>query len=347
MTRGIYKRRAIFWIRYAGLDGKIIRESSSSTKFRDAEDLLLQRKADIKAGKQPEVKRIAHHTFNELSVEYTKWAERQRSFKSKAYLIQQLTEALGHYPLRYFNSKLLEQYQTERLQKGNKPATVNRLLATLKHMFTKASEWEMVEEAVLKRIRRVKFLPENNRRLRYLSREECQELINACNTHLKPIVITALNSGMRKGEILNLRWDNVDLKHGFILLEVTKNGERREIPINETLRASLLGLRRRLDVPYVFYDPITGKPYQDVKRSFKSAIRRAKIKDFRFHDLRHCFASHLVMAGVDLTTVKELLGHKSLTMTLRYAHLAPSHKVNAVNILDNTINKTLSVMSRE
>ncbi len=91
-----------------------------------------------------------------------------------------------------------------------------------------------------------------------------------------------------------------------------------------------------MDSPYVFVDG-EGKRYKDVKCSFGSACRRAGIKDFRFHDLRHCFASHLVMAGIDITTVKELLGHKTLTMTLRYAHLAPSHKVKAVNILDNAL----------
>ena len=88
----------------------------------------------------------------------------------------------------------------------------------------------------------------------------------------------------------------------------------------------------------MFHNPKTGKPYQDVKRSFKSACRRAGIKDFHFHDLRHTFASHLVMAGVDITTVKELLGHKTINMTMRYAHLAPSHKVKAVDMLDSTIN---------
>jgi integrase len=81
-----------------------------------------------------------------------------------------------------------------------------------------------------------------------------------------------------------------------------------------------------------------GKPYQVIKRSFNTACRRAKITDFRFHDLRHTFASHLVMSGIDLTTVRELLGHKEIKMTLRYAHLAPSHKVKAVDILDNTLN---------
>ena len=361
-TKGIYKRGNVYWIRYAGLDGRIIRESSHSSKLKEANDLLIGRKNEIKEGRQPEIKkRIVNHTLKELAAEYKKWAERQRCFKSKKYCIDQLVTDFGSIPLRQFNSMLLEQYQTERLQegyksttvkgierpkKGNKPATVNRLLATLKHMFTKAVEWEMVEEATLKRIGKAKFLEENNRRLRYLSKEECQGLIKACDSHLRPIVITALNTGMRKGEILSLTWDRADLKQGFILLDQTKNGERREIPINGTLREALLELSqgtkerpRRIDIPYVFYDPANGKAYKDVKRSFHSACKRAKIKDFRFHDMRHTFASHLVMAGVDLTTVKELLGHKQLTMTLRYAHLAPSHKVKAVDILDSALNE--------
>lgn len=162
-------------------------------------------------------------------------------------------------------------------------------------------------------------------------------MIDACSPHLRPIVVTALNTGMRKSEILHLKWEeNIDLKHGFILLELTKNGERREVPINATVRETLVGLTRRLDVPYAFYDPRTGKPYQDIKRSFQGACRRAGIKDFHFHDCRHAFASRLVMAGVDLTTVKELLGHKTLNMTLRYAHLAPTHKRNAVCLLDSS-----------
>ncbi len=337
-VRGIYKRGNIWWIRYAGLDGKIIYESSGSTRFKDAEALLIKRKAEIKEGKQPEVKRIANHTFKELATEYKQWARRQKSFNTKIYKIDALVSEFGNLPLRRFTTMLIEQYQTKLINQGFKPSTCNRYLATLKHMFTKAIDWDMVEEHVLKAIRKVKFLPENNRRLRYLSKEECQALINACEPHLKPIVITALNTGMRKSEILNLKWDQVDLKHGFILLDKTKNGERREIPINETLRQTLQGIMRRLDVPYVFHDPKTGKPYKDVKRSFHTALRRAKIKDFRFHDLRHTFASHLVMAGVDLTTVKELLGHKDLKMTLRYAHLAPSHKVKAVDLLDSTFN---------
>ena len=337
--KGVYKRGNIYWIRYAGIDGRIVRESSGSEKFKKAENLLIKRKQDIREGKMPEIKVIKNHTFKELAAEYRKWAERQRSYNSKKFFISHLENKFGLLPLRRFNTMMIEQFQTEEIQNKKKPATVNRYVATLSHMFTKAVEWDMVEEETLKRIRKAKLLPENNRRLRYLSKDESQKLVKACEIHLKPIVTTALNTGMRRGEILSLKWDQVDLKNGFILLDVTKNGERREVPINATVKDALHGLIRRLDIPYVFYDPRSGKPFLDVKRSFHSACKKAKINNFHFHDLRHTFASHLVMAGVDLTTVKELLGHKTLTMTLRYAHLAPSHKVNAVGILDRVLNE--------
>jgi len=337
-TKGIYKRGNVYWICYKGLDGRMIRESSGSSKYSRAVELLTDRRKDVQDGKEPQSKRIANHTFKELAEEYLVWAQRQRGFRQKQSIIKQLVSVFGKSTLRAFSSRVLEQYQTERMQQGNKPATINRHLATIKHMFTKAVEWDMVEEGTLKRIRKAKLLEESNRRLRYLCKEECQALVESCDRHLKPIITVALNTGMRKSEILFLKWDNVDLRNGFILLRETKNGERREIPINDTVRETLVSLTRRLDVPYVFYDPITGKPYEDVKRSFSSACRRAGINDFRFHDLRHSFASQLIMAGVDLTTVKELLGHKTLTMTLRYAHLAPSHKVKAVDLLDKVIN---------
>jgi integrase len=307
------------------------------TSMSDGSILDYHNQQLVKEGKQPEIKRIVNHSFKDLSVEYLKWAERQRGFEQKENVIKQLTDNFARVPLRSFTSRVLEQYQTERLQKGNKPATINRHIATIKHMFTKAVEWDMLEESALKKIRRIRLLEENNRRLRYLSREECQALINECNNYLKPIVITALNTGMRKGEILNLSWDNIDMRHGFILLDRTKNGERREIPIDTTLRVTLQGLPRRLDVSLVFCDVITGKPRKDFRDSFYKACRRANIRDFHFHDLRHTFASHLVMAGVDITTVKELLGHKTLTMTLRYSHLSPAHAVKALDILNDAL----------
>ena len=163
-------------------------------------------------------------------------------------------------------------------------------------------------------------LDENGRRLTSLSDDDCRKLIENCDEHLRPIVVTALNSGMRVSEILNLRWESVDLKQGFILLDHTDaiNSKRREIPINLTLKQCLSELLsgtkerpRRIDMPYVFGDPVTGKPYENMKESFASACKRAGIEGFRFHDLRNTFANLLVKDGVSLFTMKELLGHKN------------------------------------
>ena len=366
MAKGIYKRGNTYWIRYSGPDGKTIYESTKTTSFRSAETKYLHRKKEVRDGHLPEQVKNPNITFNDLAVEYLKWAERQRGIRQKKDRVNQLIDIFGTVQLRNFNPMLLEQFQTNRLQKGyinkkkqnkseatdekkekkekpvtgNKPATINRLLAVLRHMFTKAVDWGMASEETLKRVRKAKMLEENNARLRFLSKEECQALITACDAHLKPIVITALNTGMRKSEILKLRWEQVDLKHGFILLQqsMTKNGERREIPVNDTLRATLSSIVRRIDLPYVFYNPGTENPYTMVHRSFASALKKAKITDFKFHDLRHTFASHLAMSGIELITIKELLGHKDITMTLRYAHLAPAQKKRAVSILDAALN---------
>lgn len=336
MTKGIYKRGRIYWIRYAGLDGKMCFESTYSDKYKIAEGLHSKRKQEIREGKQPEpIKKISNVLFKDVAKEYLAFVKMQRSFESKKYFVKALLDAFGNLPLRQFNARLIEQYQSDKMTLGKKPATINRHIATLKHIFTKALDWEMVEEFAWKKVRKVKLLEENNRRLRYLSIEECQRLIECCGPRLKPIVIMALNTGMRKGEILNLTWDNIDMQHDLILLDQTKNGESRQININKTLKATLISLPRRIDDGYVFYDPITNSPYQSVKRSLATALKKAGIRDFHFHDLRHTFASHLVMSGADITTVKELLGHKSLSMTLRYSHLSASHKSEAVDVLDN------------
>jgi site-specific recombinase XerD len=332
---GLYRRKdsPIWWISFT-VDGKRYRKSAETDDKELARRILKSIEGKIAEDKWfPETRaKQTEYTFTELAERYSNWAEgRQKAYGCwKSYLIKQLAGRFGNIILNKFNIHMLEQFQSERLKKGNKHATVNRLIAVISHMFTKAVDWNMMDKGMVTSIR-VKMLPENNRRLRYLAQKECQELTNACDLHLRPRVITALNTGCRKSEILNLRCDtHIDLNHGFILLDKTKNGDRREIPINATLKAVLQGLTRRLDIPFVFYNKATGKPYKDVKKSFATACRKAGIKDFHFHDLRHSFASHLVMAGVDLTTVKELLGHKDIKMTLRYAHLAPSHKVKAV-----------------
>ncbi len=343
MERGIYKRGDVYWIRYAGLDKKMIRESSHSTKMKDADLLLTARRNTVKIEKkQPIVVQIPDTTFNELADRYCEWMlGRHKSADSKRYRIDTMRGIFGGTLLRNFTAQTIEQYQTDLMNKGLQPASVNKNVSILKAMLRKAVDWNRAHEDILKQTGRVRHLEENNIRLRYLCKEECSTLVKACDIHLRPIVVTALNTGCRRGEILSLKWDNVDMKHGFILLDnKTKTGKRREIPINATLRDVLQSITRRLDVTYVFFDTATGKPYQGVDRSFNTACRKAGIRDFHFHDLRHTFASLLVMNGVDIQTVAKLLGHSNLTMTLRYAHLAPSHLVKAVDILDETLTGT-------
>ena len=338
---GLYRRpdSDVWWMSFTA-KGKAYRKSTETDDKELAKRIFKSIDGKIAEGKWfPETKEeLEEYTFRELAEKYLSWIDgRQKSAHWKGYLIKELLLNFEGMLLNQFNTEILEQFQTKKIRKGNKPATVNRFLAVISHMFTKAVDWKMMFKDVAQSIN-VKMLPENNKRLRYLSKDECRALINVCDSHLKPIVVMALNTGMRRGEILTLQWNkHIDLQHGFILLDDTKNGERREIPINGTLREVLTSLPRGIHIPYVFYEPHTGKPYKDMKKSFATACRKAGIRDFHFHDLRHTFASQLVMSGVDLTTVKDLLGHKTLTMTLRYAHLTQSHKANALDILDGTL----------
>ena len=346
--RGIYKRGNIYWLSYAGLDSKVVRESSGKDDYDEALSILLDRRKAVKEGREPDIPKITNTAFNELIERYCEWMiGRHKSAQSKLYRIKQVKNHFGeHVKLKHFSTLSVEQYQTHLINTGLQNGSVNKNIGLIKAMFTKAVEWEMVHEDVLKKVRKVKQLKEN-KRLRYLAKEEMKELVNSCEPHLKPIVIMALNAGMRKSEILTLKWDNVDLIHinpdegiyGWILLDKTKNNERRELPINLTLRSTLDGITRRLDVPYVYYQK-TGKRYQDIKRSFGTACRRSKIRDFHFHDLRHTFASQLAMAGVPIATISKLLGHKDIKTTMRYSHLSPSHLGKALDILDQTINNS-------
>jgi len=195
------------------------------------------------------------------------------------------------------------------------------------NILKKAVEWGKLKSNQAKD---VKLLKVQNARLRFLAGEEIQKLIDACAPHLKPIVIVALNTGMRRGEIFNLRWDQVNFQAGVIHIEKSKNGHRREIPMNDYLVKTLKGVTRSGEYVFAAKD---GRPYDNTKRSFKTALKKAGITNFTFHDLRHTFASNLVMAGVDLATVKDLLGHKSIQMTMRYTHLSPGHRQKAVSIL--------------
>lgn len=356
---GLYKRGKIWWISITA-NGKQQRFSTGTTDRKQAElvysRVLLQLNQRAQQAQiTPQVSQSTGEQTKESSMTfeeffrdcYLPWCKgRQASYEVKKYYLQVVPLWFRRLGLNQIGLREVEQLQSHFISENLTPAACNKYVNILKASMTKACDWGHISEQRLKSIRRVKNLRGETKRLRYLTEDEIKRLLSCCDRHIYPIVFVALHTGMRKGEILNLRWSQVDLKNDLILLEKTKNGERREIPMSQPLKSLFLRLRasRSPDTDYVFVNPETGKPYRrDLKRSFASACRRAGIHDFHFHDLRHTFASHLVMSGVDLTTVKELLGHKDIKMTLRYAHLAPAHKKQAVDLLGKKIQNSITI----
>jgi len=226
---------------------------------------VIELKEQILTGKPVRQEQIINnYTFSELADKYLEFTEgRLKSHSRLKSFIKKLMKTFGNIKLNDFNLILIENMQSEIIKNNLSVAYANRLTAILKRMFTKALEWEMISEEDLKRVRKAKQLKGEIKRLRYLSEEEAQRLIDNCDKSIKNIVITALNTGMRKSEILKLTWDRVDLKNRIILLDITKNGERREIPINNIVYNILSAVVRNLKTDYVFYNPETLKPYCD------------------------------------------------------------------------------------
>jgi integrase len=200
-------------------------------------------------------------------------------------------------------------------------------------MFTMAITWGKSTDNP---VSQVKFFREENGRTRFLTNEEEEQLLSQCGPHLTPIVITALHTGFRKSEILSLAWGNVNFRQRTITVEAAyaKNGEARSVPMTERLTETLRELPGKDNASNAVFLTRMGTPYRRIAKNFARACNRAGLTDVTFHELRHTFASRLVMAGVDLPTVQALLGHESITMTMRYAHLAPEHVRAAVSVLD-------------
>jgi len=203
------------------------------------------------------------------------------------------------------------------------PATVNRELEVLRHLFNLAERWKSFFGK--NPVSQAKLLPLNNQKERILTHEEEKRLLASSSQSLRAIVICALNTGMRKGEIITLKWSNVDLDNNVITLEHTntKSKKTRRIPINSVLRKLLLEQRLRTGVSdYVFLSS-EGTPYlrQDSSnRAYEGACKRANIQGLRFHDLRHTSATRMIENGASIVAVSKILGHADLKTTMRYSH---------------------------
>lgn len=346
MMKGVYLRGDNWYVDFYS-DGRRYREKIGTSRIL-AEKALHKIKGQLAENKWLDINKKEKIRFEEFAESFLNLHSKinKKSWKSDEYNFKALAP--------FFREKYIYEISTEDVEKFKAtransvaPATVNRELATIKTMFAKAIEWGKIHVNPAKP---VQFLREPPGRVRFLEKEEIEKLFQAItNTptleHLGPVVMTVLNTGMRRGEVLGLKWHDLDFQRNIIHLYDTKNGEKRDIPMNENVRTVLIKEPKHPESPFVFCNS-NGKPYRDLKKSFLSACQKAGIIDFRFHDLRHSCASHLVMAGVDLNTVRELLGHKSLDMTMRYAHLSPDHKKRAADVLGKSIGPCFQLVTR-
>jgi integrase len=218
-------------------------------------------------------------------------------------------------------------------------------MAALSHAFTIAvREWGWIEDSPMRKVTKPK---ESRGRVRFLSDEERNRLLKACressNPYLYPVVVLALSTGMRRGEIMDLTWDKVDLSRGRAILHETKNGDYRAAPLAGHALELLKELAkvRRIDSNLLFpskeIQPQKPQKPVDLRDPWDAAVERAGIHDFRFHDLRHSAASYLAMNGASLSEIAEVLGHKTLQMVKRYAHLSEGHTASVVASMNQKI----------
>ncbi len=325
------KGREGYFLDYRLRDRTRIIKKASRNNRRGAERELALIVSEIET--KPGLRRLKKITFGKMCDEYfeTYIKVNHSDWRTEGYILNQSKEYFRPDTwLQNVTTRQIDRFKAARI-KEVAPATVNRNLARLKHLLNTAIKWGYLYENPANP---VKLLREDNVRLRYLTKREIDLLIAAAHPNLKPIITLAVNTGMRRGEIFDLLWEHIDLRNKVLEVVHPKNGEKRAIPINKTLLEALHRLPRRVDSPYVFPGKNGGR-LTDIKTSFLTAREKAGLEDVTLHTCRHTFASHLVMAGVDLMTVKELLGHKSLKMTERYSHLSPNHKAKAVEVLDH------------
>lgn len=311
-------------------------QSQTFSRKTDAKIWAQQVETEMRNGrfiKTPEGKK---HTLNEAIDRYIHEVLPAKP-KNAPNVIQHLKwwkEALGHCFLADITPARISQAR-DALSSGltpngkrRSPATVVRYMASLSIVLaTCYREWQWIEENPIYKVTKPK---EPRGRVRFLDDDERLCLLNACkassNSFLYPVVILALSTGMRKSEILNLTWKDVDLERGRIILHQTKNGDRRLVPITGIALDLLKEVyeKRNPIIKLLFPSSISSQPI-DLRFAWEHALNEANIEDFKFHDLRHCCASYLAMSGASLAEIAEVLGHRTLNMVKRYAHLSEAH----------------------
>jgi integrase len=330
-VRGIFERprdSGIWWISYFDAAGKRHREKVGRRSV--ALDAYYQRKREIREGKFVPPGRRSRMLFRSLMERAL--AHKQPRVSKTAYFNDELRanrilESIGDLELAEVTSDRIDTLMREYAKKVS-GSTVNRYRSTISSAFSYAVRAGLAGANPVAGVPKFK---EGEHRIRFLDKTEEAALRKAIRKECPdriPELDLALNTGMRRGEQFGLRWLDVDLDHG--ILTVRGKTGRRFIPINSAARAAIDKLRKMAAGSEWVCRETKSSAQRDWRRWFETAVRTAKILNFRWHDLRHTFASRLVMAGVDIRTVSELLGHKSISMTMRYAHLSPDHKKDAI-----------------
>lgn len=306
--------------------------------------------SSIRDGRHFRIAEAKKHTVRDLIDRFTsQWLSQfpHRVIRQTAYLAW-WKDRLGHLLLSDLTSTVLADARdallAEKTPRGNirNPSTANRYLAAFSRALTIAmKEWGWIDDTPM---RKVSKPSEGKGRNRLLSIEEKNRLLEVCqsspNTHLYPIVSLALLTGMRFGEIVNLKWEDIDYKGRTITLEKTKNGERRVLPLTPAVE-KIFSLCRQTDIAtgLVFKptSPTNRSGLVDIRNTFVKALKQAGIPDFRFHDLRHAAASYLAMNGATQGELMAILGHKTPTMTRRYAHYSQKHVATLMERMHNNI----------
>lgn len=314
-----------------------------------AEDVLAAPKTDLNRGLDVLRKPGLIMTFQEFAAEFLNvHAIQKKSYRrDKGALDHHLIPFFGFFKLSDIKTQAIEKYKNKRSEEYDgrqkedaeerrviSGATINREVALLKTILNKAVEWEKIEDSPLK-WKRVKKFAENGRE-RYLSKTEKAKLFieaSSSSPYLKNFLILAINTGLRKGEILGLRWRDVELASGEIVLERVRRKNKRALrmPLNRVVLEVLTSMPRYSE--YVFYNPDTKGPVKDVRTAFETACRAAKIKNLRIHDLRRTFATTLSGKGFDIATISSLLGHSSITMTQSYITPISERMRKAVDVM--------------
>jgi integrase len=301
-------------------------QTATFPSLTDARKWAQITEADIITGRYLPNLKAKQYTLSELIDRYLSTVmpdKRHSTIIGQTRQLRWWRDQLGHHTLADITPAIIIEHRDKLTCSGS---TVNRYMAILSHAFTVAvKEWQWVDDNPCRRIKKRR---EPKGRTRYLSDEERGRLLAECrssrNSHLYILVVLALSTGARRGELLSLTWPQVDLKRGMILLDDTKNGESRSLPLTGRALEVMREHASCSSSGWVFPSKCGTKP-ADIRKGWENAVERAGLDDFTFHSLRHSAASYLAMNGASLAEIAEILGHRSLEMTRRYAHLNHEH----------------------